>query len=79
MTPKQLRDSANRPWDGDSGGSPSAPACEPPACDMSMGTLRRHAGTIEAHTCPYDYDVNDDRETKCHCCATCEQKCADDI
>jgi hypothetical protein len=38
-----------------------------------------HAPTAAPHTCPYQYDVNDDPEFRCVCCAECETECADDI
>ena len=34
---------------------------------------------LEAHTCPYQSDVNDDHETLCNCCADCEHECLMDI
>ncbi len=33
----------------------------------------------EPHTCPYQYDVHNDREYECRCCERCQQNCADDI
>jgi hypothetical protein len=33
----------------------------------------------EPHTCPYAEDINEDYETKCTCCESCEQECAMDI
>lgn len=31
------------------------------------------------HTCPYEEDINGDYQTKCYCCAYCEDACAGDI
>jgi len=31
------------------------------------------------HTCPYQVDVNNDREFTCNCCNKCEHECAMDI
>ena len=28
------------------------------------------------HTCPYQEDINDDKETLCNCCEQCEDMCA---
>ena len=51
---------------------PEAPKC----CAKS----RLCTGPVtEPHTCPYDEEINDDRETLCHCCDACAQECSDDI
>jgi len=34
---------------------------------------------IEWHPCPYAEDINDDHETMCKCCDTCEHECLQDI
>lgn len=31
------------------------------------------------HHCPYQADVNNDEDFKCHCCPFCTQNCADNI
>jgi hypothetical protein len=31
------------------------------------------------HHCPYKAEINDDMESTCDCCETCQQDCADDI
>lgn len=32
-----------------------------------------------AHPCPFQADVNNDPDFRCHCCEECEQVCADEI
>lgn len=34
---------------------------------------------LNAHTCPYQSDINNDNETLCRCCDACTQSCAEDI
>ncbi len=47
---------------------------------MCPGPHCRHANVAaEPHTCPFQEEINDDRETLCGCCAECQQECADDI
>ena len=53
---------------------PEPPEPPEPRCDRCK---KRPA--LAMHTCPYDYDVNNDRETKCNCCDTCTENCAADI
>jgi hypothetical protein len=31
------------------------------------------------HTCPFREDVNDDSESLCNCCASCEAQCGLEI
>lgn len=33
----------------------------------------------DEHTCPYAEDINDDGETLCDCCSSCEENCRMDI
>lgn len=33
----------------------------------------------DVHICPYKREINDDEETTCNCCETCQQNCSDDI
>ena len=35
--------------------------------------------SINAHECPYQADVNNDRSYRCTCCASCMHECAADI
>lgn len=34
---------------------------------------------LAPHPCPYQSDVNDDSETECNCCESCQHNCADEI
>jgi hypothetical protein len=34
---------------------------------------------LEAHTCPYDADVNNNPFSICHCCSCLTQECAMDV
>lgn len=36
-------------------------------------------GTVELHICPYSQEINGDSESKCNCCANCENECCMDI
>ena len=36
-------------------------------------------GTPEPHPCPYQWDINDNKEPYCNCCKECEGECAQDI
>lgn len=31
------------------------------------------------HYCPYQLDINNDRDSQCRCCSRCENKCRMDI
>ncbi len=33
----------------------------------------------EDHDCPYAVEINNDTETMCNCCDTCERECWRDI
>lgn len=33
----------------------------------------------DEHTCPYQEEINDDKEYTCTCCKECEEDCAMDI
>ena len=41
------------------------------------GCLKNEA--TELHYCPYKAELNDDYETECDCCESCEGDCAGDI
>jgi hypothetical protein len=32
-----------------------------------------------SHSCPYQSDINEDREYQCNCCEDCTNECAMDI
>lgn len=50
------------------------------AYDELCTGCKKNPATGEAHSCPYQSDVNDDHdEGYCNCCSDCEQQCADDI
>ena len=31
------------------------------------------------HTCPFSEEINNDTQTLCNCCSTCENECCMDI
>jgi len=31
------------------------------------------------HYCPFQAEINDDKETLCNCCEGCRQECCDDV
>lgn len=33
----------------------------------------------ELHVCPFQDEINDDRETLCNCCSACQDECCMDI
>lgn len=33
----------------------------------------------EAHTCPFNEEINDDYETLCNCCSYCIEQCSYEI
>lgn len=33
----------------------------------------------DEHSCPYAEEINDDFDSLCNCCSSCEQDCCDDI
>jgi hypothetical protein len=35
--------------------------------------------TDAAHPCPYQIEINDDIDFRCHCCPRCELECQDGI
>lgn len=38
-----------------------------------------HPDTEEPHGCPFQEDIHNDPEFRCHCCASCTKECADGI
>jgi hypothetical protein len=48
-----------------------------PSAGLCQRCSKRQA--TEDHPCPYQSDINDDRETMCNCCEDCSQQCVDDI
>jgi hypothetical protein len=40
---------------------------------------KKLTGSNENHPCPYNQDINNDKEDNCNCCEACCQQCANDI
>ena len=38
-----------------------------------------HGPATEAHTCPFQVEINDDGEFQCECCERCTLECSNDI
>lgn len=48
--------------------------CHKPICEKCNKNPSDGLGT-----CPYQVEINDDRETLCNCCSECSSQCAEDI
>jgi hypothetical protein len=51
--------------------------CEGRMCKDKPEADRHEA--LPLHSCPYNYDVNNDPTPCCTCCDVCQAECADDI
>ncbi len=46
---------------------------------IKCGLCGKPNGTVEAHSCPYAEEINDDYTEGCNCCKECCTDCAMDI
>lgn len=47
--------------------------------DVQLCKCGKNPASEEGHPCPFQVDVNNDSDFRCHCCPECRQVCQDDV